>query len=346
MKHLRLKHAVSLVPDRRSFEKGDAYLGLENIGSWTGEYWWAGDPQVDGLVGVFRQGDILFGKLRPYLAKIAAPNGDGVCSTEALILRPNKNAQTDFLRYVLSSRQFVDRVNAATFGSKMPRASWENVGAEEIPLPDLATQRRIADFLDRETARIDLLIEKRRKFADLIGEARRALVAEAITGRLIYDEKTIDGGWLGEIPDHWRLERAKFHFRERQERSETGDEELLTVSHLTGLTRRSDKNVSMFMAESNEGYKFVQPSDVVINTMWAWMGAMGVSSLHGIISPAYGIYHPISNAFIPEFMDLFVRSKPFVAEATRRSKGIHSSRLRLYPDAFLDILLPVPPLRD
>jgi type I restriction enzyme, S subunit len=169
MRHIKLKYAVELVSDRRSFDEGDRYLGLENIESWTGGFWWAAEPKVEGLVGMFRFGDILFGKLRPYLAKIAAPDSDGVCSTEALILRPKSNARTDFFRYVLSSSEFIARVNAATFGSKMPRASWENIGSELIPLPDLATQKAIADFLDRETARIDLLIEKKQRLVEVLG---------------------------------------------------------------------------------------------------------------------------------------------------------------------------------
>lgn len=208
-----------------------------------------------------------------------------------------------------------------------------------IPLPDRETQKAIADFLDRETARIDRLIEKRSRFAELLLERRLAMISKAITG-------TMDNvPWLQTLPDGWKTERAKVHFRESQKRSTTGEEELLTVSHITGVTKRSEKDVYMFMAESNEGYKLVSPGDLIINTMWAWMGAMGVSSEHGLISPSYGVYTPISEALRPAFVDLMVRSKPFVAEATRRSKGIHSSRLRLYPDAFLDMRLPIPPLR-
>jgi type I restriction enzyme S subunit len=148
-------------------------------------------------------------------------------------------------------------------------------------------------------------------------------------------------GWFGRLPSGWSVLRAKFLFRERQDRSERGGEELLTVSHITGVTRRSEKDVNMFLAESMEGYKLVYKGDVVINTMWAWMGAMGVSPVEGLISPSYGVYSPTSTAFESGYFDLLLRSWPFIAEATRRSKGIHSSRLRLYPDAFLDTLLPL-----
>jgi type I restriction enzyme S subunit len=139
------------------------------------------------------------------------------------------------------------------------------------------------------------------------------------------------------------MRRMRFLFRERVGRSQHGEEELLSVSHLTGVTKRSEKDVNMFLAESNVGYKLVMPGDLVVNTMWAWMGAMGISAENGIISPSYGVYRPVENDLVSEYADLVIRSPQFIAEATRRSKGIHSSRLRLYTDALYDIAFPVPP---
>jgi type I restriction enzyme S subunit len=212
--------------------------------------------------------------------------------------------------------------------------------------PNLATQRQIADFLDHETARIDLLIEKREKFAALVSEARNSLVARMVCGQFSETLDATRDDWTDASPKHWKSERAKVHFRERIEKSVNGSEELLTVSHITGVTTRAEKEVNMFLAESNEGYKIVHSGDIVINTMWGWMGAMGVSPHYGIISPSYGVYRSISEAFEPEYLDILLRSKPFIAEVTRRSKGIHSSRLRIYPDAFLDLRLPIPPRNE
>src|SRR5690606_8174907 len=69
--------------------------------------------------------------------------------------------------------------------------------------------------------------------------------------------------WLGEIPAHWSEKRGKYLFREIDERSQTGEEELLSVSHTTGVTPRSQKNVTMFKAESYVGHKVARPNDVV-----------------------------------------------------------------------------------
>jgi type I restriction enzyme S subunit len=148
--------------------------------------------------------------------------------------------------------------------------------------------------------------------------------------------------WLGEIPAHWRVERAKNLFAVRDERSDDGSEELLTVSHITGVTSRSEKDVYMFEADDKAGYKRCMPGDLAINTLWAWMGAMGISPLAGIVSPDYHVYTS-KGELLPEYVDLLCRSRPFVAEVNRWSKGVWSSRLRLYPANFFEMRLPVPP---
>ena len=150
--------------------------------------------------------------------------------------------------------------------------------------------------------------------------------------------------WLGTIPSHWAEKRAKYLFHEVDERSKTGAEELLSVSHITGVTPRSQKKVTMFMAESTVGYKTCRQGDLVINTMWAWMGALGISPLAGLVSPAYGVYRPSQTTPLSsEFTGHLLRSPQYVSEYVCRSTGIQSSRLRLYPEQLLRIPVICPP---
>lgn len=121
----------------------------------------------------------------------------------------------------------------------------------------------------------------------------------------------------------------------------------MSVSHLTGVTPRAAKNVTMFMAASYVGHKVCQPGDLVINTMWAWMGALGIAGDTGIVSPAYGVYRPLPDSSLqPAYADLLLRSRPYIDEYTCRSTGIRSSRLRLYPDRFLTIPVLCPPVEE
>jgi type I restriction enzyme, S subunit len=148
--------------------------------------------------------------------------------------------------------------------------------------------------------------------------------------------------WLGRIPAHWGLRRAKYLYREVDERSQTGEEELCSVSHKTGVTPRKE-NVTMFMAESTVGYKICRPNDLAINTLWAWMAALGISRQVGVVSPAYGVYRPLPDSeLLPDFADRLLRIEEYKAEYIARSTGVNASRLRLYPDQFLRIPVLLP----
>jgi len=232
-------------------------------------------------------------------------------------------------------------------GSTYDAVTVDDVANLPIPLPSLKEQRAIAAYLDRETAKLDALIAALGRLLDLLAEKRRALITHAVTRGLHLDAPLRDSGveWLGKIPEHWEVEFARRLFKEADERSITSEEELLTVSHLTGVTPRSEKNVNMFMAESTQGYKICQRGDLVINTLWAWMGAMGVAFQKGIVSPSYHVYRPLGH-YEPRYIDYLVRIPIFATEVNRYSKGVWSSRLRLYPEGFFQISLPVPPLEE
>jgi type I restriction enzyme S subunit len=249
-----------------------------------------------------------------------------------------------FCKYALREATFLAEVEMRSVGVSYPAINASDLGDIPVYLHPIAKQRGIADYLDRETARLDRLVAAKERLLSLLAEKRRSLITRAVTCGLDPHAPVRDSGisWLGPIPAHWEIERARWLFRERDERSETGTEELLTVSHLTGVTPRSEKDVNMFEAETTEGYKLCFTGDLVINTLWAWMGAMGVAPVNGIVSPAYNIYQP-GERLEPSFVDALVRMPIFAQEVTRYSKGVWSSRLRLYPEGFFETYLPVPP---
>lgn len=155
--------------------------------------------------------------------------------------------------------------------------------------------------------------------------------------------------WLGEFPAHWEVLRIKNLFQEMDSRSETGSEELLSVSHYTGVTlkRESLENEDDHLtnAESLVGYKLVQQGDLVINIMLAWNGSLGISPYNGITSPAYCVYR-IKGDNNPEYFGYLFTTNLFKAEFRRHSTGIIDSRLRLYSDKFFSIFTVVPPKNE
>ena len=274
--------------------------------------------------------------------------GDLVCGYHLALLRPLKQKMDGaFLFRCLQAKPIQVQLELAANGVTRFGIPKSEIGTMRLPVPPLPQQRAIADYLDRETAHLDALVAAKERLLGLLAEKRRALITRAITRGLDTHAPLRDSGipWLGEIPAHWESERARWLFRERDERSDSDEGELLTVSHLTGVTPRSEKDVNMFEAQTTEGYKICFSGDLVINTLWAWMGAMGVSSVAGIVSPAYNVYEPVARLH-PSYVDALVRLSLFNQEVTRHSKGVWSSRLRLYPEGFFAVSLPVPPLSE
>lgn len=195
------------------------------------------------------------------------------------------------------------------------------------------------------TAKIDGLVAEQERLIELLKEKRQAVIAHAVSKGLNPDAPMKDSGieWVGPVPAHWSCHRNKVVFREVDDRSDTDDGELLTVSHITGVTRRSEKDVNMFLAETLEGYKRCAQGDLVINTMWAWMGALGCSPLDGLVSPAYNVYRlRVEGRVLPSYYDHLCRIPSHRTAMKAHSTGVWESRLRLYPDAFLAMSLPVP----
>lgn len=208
----RLKFTTTLINEKVEATDLDVkYIGLEHIQSWTGKLDLDDEASSEGTVNAFVEGDVLFGKLRPYLAKVYLAEIDGICSTEALVLRAQEELLPQYLKYYLLSESTIENINSSTYGSKMPRANWEFIGGQLQLLPSKNEQVSIANFLDEKTAHIDTLIEKKRKLLKLLAEKRTAIITNAVTKGINLDAPMKDSGieWLGEIPEHWKQARLK-----------------------------------------------------------------------------------------------------------------------------------------
>src|SRR5690554_1893597 len=154
--------------------------------------------------------------------------------------------------------------------------------------------------------------------------------------------------WIGDIPEGWEVRRIKTLFKEINERSFDGSEDLLSVSQYTGVTKKSDKVEEgdlLTNASTLEGYKIVRNGDLVSNIMLAWNGSLGFSQHDGITSPAYSIYR-LKSKGEKQFFHYLFRTEKYKAEFKRQSSGVIESRLRLYSDDFFSIYSLLPPLSE
>lgn len=161
-------------------------VALENIESWTGRYLKTESPsELTGEMKSFKPNDVLFNKLRPYLAKVYLSEVEGECVGELLVLRPKANINPKFLYYRLLSCDFIEVVNSSTYGAKMPRASWEDfIRNLSIPYPDILEQEMIVESIEKMSVTIADTTAKFEHEIELISEYKTSLINEVVTGKI------------------------------------------------------------------------------------------------------------------------------------------------------------------
>lgn len=179
----KLKYLVSLNSNDKQSDS-DFKLALDNIESWTGNLKSNESSEFEGAGNVFKKGDVLFNKLRPYLAKVYHAEMHGVCVNELLVLTALQNIESKFLFYKMLSSAFIEIVDSSTYGAKMPRANWDFIGDITIPYPCIDEQNRIIKYLEKKQTEITYLIRTLQSQIEKLKEYRQAIISEAVTGKL------------------------------------------------------------------------------------------------------------------------------------------------------------------
>jgi type I restriction enzyme S subunit len=282
----------------------------------------------------------LIGRQGALCGNINYAKGKFWASEHAVVVAPREEIAVRWLGELLRAME----LNQYSVSAAQPGLSVETIAALRVPVPPLKEQRAIADYLDRETARLDALVAAKERVLGLMAEKRRALITRAVTRGLDPRARLRDSGipWLGEIPAQWETRRAAWLFRERDERGEA-DLPLLEVSISAGVVLRefSDERIESTAADFNT-YKIARHGDIAFNKMRMWQGAVGVAPQDGLVSPDYVVATP-TGSLSPQYAGLLFRTDMFSAECARRSHGIVWDRLRLYWDGFREIELPLPP---
>ena len=347
---IKLKYATEFKQIKYSEEYGELnYIGLENIISWNGMYLETSSQYDREQSLICEENDILFGKLRPYLAKVYLNTKRQCCSSEFCVIKILEN-NTKYFWYQLISHGFIFMVDRSTYGTKMPRANSDFIRSLYVSIPPLSEQQRIAEFLDRKCAEIDSVISKTKATIEEYKALKQAVITQAVTKGIRPDRPMKDSGveWIGDIPQEWEIRRIKTLFSLRDERNDKplSDVNLISLYTDLGAVQRNDVECPTGNKASNaDGYKLVYKNDIVVNIILCWMGAIGRSDYNGVTSPAYDIYIPSSEAN-PYYYHYYFRTQGFSGDCYKRGKGIMAMRWRTYSDEFRDIRVVYPSVQE
>ena len=218
----KLKYVSDFKQIKYAEEYGDLnYIGLENIISWNGMYLETSSQYDREQSLICEENDILFGKLRPYLAKVYLNTKRQCCSSEFCVIKVHEN-NTKYFWYQLISHGFIFMVDRSTYGTKMPRANSDFIRNLYVSIPPRSEQQRIAEFLDRKCAEIDSVMSKTKATIEQYKALKQSVITQAVTKGIRPDRPMKDSGieWIGEIPQEWKIRRIKTLFSLRDVRND------------------------------------------------------------------------------------------------------------------------------
>ena len=346
-KVMRGKSIFNLITER---SQSEVKIGLENIESFTGRYVDT-ETMFDSEGVQVRVGDIVYGKLRPYLCKVWLASFDCNAVGDFYIFRCKDEENTKYILQLFLSHEFTGITNASTYGARMPRVSSSFILSLNFPLPPLAEQHAIVSYLDGKVGQIDTYIAKQTQQIELLKELKQAVIANAVTKGISNDNnyhtklKQSGVSWIGEIPEHWEVKRAKNMFI-RMAREVRDEDAVITCFRDGQVTLRKNRRVDGFTESLKEiGYQGIRKGDLVIHQMDAFAGSIGVSDSDGKGTPVYICLQPKGDCSNNYYMYL-LREMARTGFIKSLYRGIRERSSDFRYETFAKLFLPIPPLPE
>ncbi len=253
-----------------------------------------------------------------------------------------------FLFYVLSIQQEQLTVECAEGATNQIELSRHRLGNKIIEWPAIEAQQEIADRLDAEISDLNRLIDAKQGLLNHLAEKRRALIAHAVTRGLNPAAPLRDSGieWLGAIPAHWQAERARWLFGESCLPIESNDQ-MVTCFRDGTVTLRSNRREDGFTNGVIEhGYQGIRKGQLVLHSMDAFAGAIGVSDSDGKCTPEYVICDPLTSRTDAHYFAALLREMALRHYVQAFCSAVRERAPRIRFNDFRDFVLPVPPLSE
>lgn len=226
------------------------------------------------------------------------------------------------------------------------------IAKERVFYPELATQHKIADFLDAKCSKIDALKKDITAQIEILEQYKKSVITEAVTKGLNPDVKMKDTGieWIGEIPEHWKIQKGKYIFTQRSEKGNSIELQLLSPTQKYGVIPQSlyDEISGMNSVKLKENTDFnllktCHKGDYCIS-LRSFQGGFEYSKYEGVVSPAYQIFYPVIDIADGYFKYLF-KDKNFIEKINSFTLSLRDGKPISYFD-FSNMYLPLPPLAE
>jgi type I restriction enzyme, S subunit len=309
-----------------------------------------------------KPGDLVINRMAAYQGALGIATMFGAISPDYMVLRFRNTLEPRFVGYLFKSSYMANEMSSRVKGIgsidsgsvRTPRLSWTDLGEVDIQVPPIKEQQAIADFLDRELAEIDQLIDTQDGLIALLGKRRQSAITSAVTNGLAADVETESSGnhWLGKIPSHWTMKPLKYlvSLNPTALPESTSDEFEFNYIEISDVTKEHGVKGSSrqrFSTAPSRARRLVQENDVLVSTVRTYLRAVGLvpevqDGLPFVASTGFAALRP--TGVNPNFLSYALTAEHFVAQVESRSTGI--SYPAINASDLVSIAIPVPPFEE
>lgn len=292
---------------------------------------------------------IVLNSMNVLIGSVGICNYFGCVSPVYYVFNNSNNAILRYINYIFQNVGFQKELRKYANGIMeiRLRVSVYDILHRLVPAPSLKEQQRIADFLDSKCVDIDNILEKTKASIEEYKKLKQSVITEAVTKGVRGTRPMKDSGieWIGLYPADWTLTKIKWLLNERNERSEDGSEEPLSMSQKYGLIPTKEMDTIPNMASSFVGAKITHVGDLVFNKLKAHLGVFAVSKYEGLVSPDYAVYYKTARADMRYLEHLF-KTPQYILEFRKRSSGVGAGLTRLYTSDLFAMYSASPSLEE
>ena len=293
--------------------------------------------------------DLVINKMQAVNGLLAVSKMEGITSPDYSVYRPKDPDLIDYryLGYLLSMPEYLGEFKRRVTGvmEGFIRLYTDDLFAICSILPPHDEQTRIANFLDKKTAQIDDAIAIKEQQISLLKERKQIIIQQAVTQGLDPNVPMKDSGvdWIGKIPEHWEVRRAKYIFK-KENRPVRLEDDVVTCFRDGQVTLRTNRRTEGFtFATKEHGYQGIRKGDLVIHAMDAFAGAIGVSDSDGKSSPVYSACTPVKGVKVnPKYYALYLRNLALGGFIESLAKGIRERSTDFRYKDFSELFFPLP----
>lgn len=332
----------------KPLEDGDTpYIGLEHLAQGFPSFVGCGmESEVRSSKTVFKTGDILFGKLRPYLRKGVQADFEGICSTDILVFRARERCESKFLKYLVHSDKFIEYAKSTTTGVQHPRTSWPSLRKFNLSLPSLPEQRKIAHVLST----VQRAIEAQERIIRITTELKKALMYKLFTEGLRNESRKQTE--IGPIPASWEVVKLeKCVKKTKLWKFAQVPKDVIQYVDVSSVSRESMKITESTQYKGSEApgraRKIVEAGDCIFATIRPSLRRIAKVPQElsdELVSTAFCVIRTKENAIDRNFIFYIIQRNQFIESVASRESGASYPAVR-DKDVF-DQLIPKPDLSE